>query len=117
MTLYDKDGQPVAYVEADGNIFSFSGEPVAYLDGDCVWAYSGKHLGWFNAGLVRDHSGDTAFFTENAVGGPPKPLKALKSLKGLKGLKPLKALKELKPLRAMNSIGWSEFSGEAFFHQ
>ncbi len=117
MTLYDKDGQPIAYAEDDGSIYLFSGEPVAYLDGDSVWSYSGKHLGWFDSGLVRDESGHTAFFTENASGGPMKPLKALKPLKGLKALKPLKGLKELKPLRALNSLGWSGLSGEAFFYQ
>ena len=117
MTLYDKDGHPVAYAEDDGSIYLFSGEPVAYLDSDSVWAYSGKHLGWFDKGLARDNDGNIAFFTENASGGPIKPIKQIKPIKGIKGIKPIKGIKEIKPIRSINSLGWSGLSGEAFFRQ
>lgn len=117
MTFYDKHGQPIAYAGDDGSIYLFSGEPVAYLDGDSVWSYSGKHLGWFNNGLIRDNSGETAFFSDKASGGPVKPIKRIKPIKGIKGIKPIKGIKEIKPIRAINSLGWSILSGDAFFYQ
>ncbi|MGI5868851.1 MAG: 4-fold beta flower protein [Kiritimatiellia bacterium] len=117
MTLYDKNGRPIAYADNDGSIYLFSGEPIAYLDSDSVWAYSGKHLGWFDGGLIRDNCGDTAFFTENASSGPIKPIKAIKPIKGVKKIRPIKGIKEIKPIRAINSLRWSGLSGESFFYQ
>lgn len=117
MTFYDSNGQPIAYAEGDGSIYLFSGEPIAYLDGDSVWSYSGKHLGWFDKGLVRDPDGNTALFTDNASGGPIKPIKAIKPIKGIKGIRPTKGIKEIKSIRPISRLGWSDLSGEAFFCQ
>ena len=115
LTFYDANGNPSAYTDDGEHIHLFSGEPVAYLSGDSVYSFSGKHLGRFEDGWVRDNGGASVFFTDNARGGVLKPLKALKPLKGLKQLRPLKGLKELKPLSPLKTLSWSQLSGRHFF--
>jgi hypothetical protein len=114
-TFYDSNGKPIAYTQDGVHIYLFSGEPVAYLAGTSVYSFSGKHLGRFENGWIRDNNGECVFFTKDARGGPLKPLKQLKPLKSLKQLKPLKGLKELKPLRPLKSLSWSRLSGKQFF--
>ena len=64
ITLFDANGAPVAYIAPDEEwaIYLWNGKPVAYLehDGDAfsIYGFNGKHLGWFDEGVVRDHQGD-----------------------------------------------------------
>jgi hypothetical protein len=115
LTFYDSNGQPIAYSDDGEHIFSFAGAAVGYLHGGSVWNYSGKHLGRFDKGWLRDNNGDAALFTDDAFGGPLKPLKQLKPLKDLKQLLPMTGLRELTPLKPLNSLEWSKLSGEHFF--
>ena len=60
--LFDGRGRRVAYIAEDLTIYLWSGKPAAYLEvGDegafDIYAFNGKHLGWFVGGVVRDHSG------------------------------------------------------------
>src|SRR4051794_4518208 len=64
VTLFDKNGAAVAYIAVDdeATIYLWQGRPVAYLkrDGDDVHIYNfeGKHLGWFDRGVIVDHDGN-----------------------------------------------------------
>jgi hypothetical protein len=65
VSLFDGKGRAAAYIVADNEftIYLWSGEPVASLVRDVgrdfhVYGFNGKHLGWFVAGIVRDHEGD-----------------------------------------------------------
>ena len=116
MVFYNRNGIPIAYDE-DG-IYLFSGRPVAYIYQDTVFNYSGKQLGWFSNGWIRDLSGRCVFFSDNATGfGPLKPLKRVIPKKALKMLKPLKGVRQVKHVRALDSMAWSPLSGEVFFSQ
>lgn len=107
ISLFDAKGRVVAYMSDDLTIYLWGGKPVAYLDRDSsagfhVYGFSGKHLGWFVRGIVRDHDGNGVCGIEGTGG-----LTELEPLKGLKELKPLKGLKELPPLRPLLSLQWS----------
>ncbi len=115
MTFYDSKGRPVAYSEDGENIYLFTGEPVAYIHGDLLYTYSGCQLGRFEKGWVRDLKGYCVFFTENAIGGPLKPLKQLRPLKYLKQLRPLKGIRRIPYMKPLDQYGWSKLSGENFF--
>ena len=54
ITLFDHRGNPVAYIAPDeGNtIYLWSGEPVAYLEGENIFRFNGKYLGWYERGIV-----------------------------------------------------------------
>ena len=115
LDFYDSKGNPIAYTDDGEHIYTFAGKPVGYLHEGSVYSFSGRHLGRFNNGIVRDNDGHAAFFSEGASGGPMKPLRKLKPLKGLKQLRPLKGLRELRPLKSLDSLSWSQLSGEQFF--
>lgn len=115
LDFYDSNGRPYAYSDDEATIYTYAGNPIAYLSGDSVYSLSGNHLGFFENGHIWDHSGAAVLFTDDASGGPLKPLKAIKPLKGLKSLLPLKGLKELKPLRAIKGLGWSSSPPEQIF--
>lgn len=76
ITLFDSDGKATAYIDASNKtmpIYLWSGEPVAYLYHsqyqNCfsVYGFNGKHLGWFQDGLLIDHQGYIAGFVKGAV--------------------------------------------------
>jgi len=115
ITFYNSQGHPTAYTEDEVHIYLFSGQPVAYIDDSSVYAYNGRHLGRFEDGWIRDNQGNCVFFTEDASGGPMKPMKSMRPMKGMKSMKPMKSMKQMKPMRPMNTSSWSELSREQFF--
>jgi hypothetical protein len=117
VTFYDHRGMPVAYASDGRSIYLFSGKPVGYLDGDSVYAYSGRHLGWFVDGWIRDHRGNCVYFTENARGGPVKPVKRVKPVRGVRQVRPVRGVRQVRPVRPVRSLSWSRFTGSAFFSQ
>lgn len=118
MTFYDSNGKPIAYLEEDGvHIFLYNGKPVAYLSEDAVYSFSGKHLGWFENGWIRDLRGRCVFFTNISTGsGPIKPIKQIKPVKGVKHIKPIKGVKQVRKVKAVKSLTWN-YSGVDFFNQ
>lgn len=117
LSLFDGKGRASAYITDDLTIYLWSGEPVAYLDRDRgrdfhVYGFNGKHLGWFVGGILRDHEGDAACATREAISNLQ-----LEPLKSLKSLKRLKSLKELAPLRPLFSLQWGELPCRFFLKQ
>ena len=58
-TLFDRSGRAQAYIAEDGegSIYTWDGHAVAYIDGENVFGWRGRHLGWFADGTVYDRSG------------------------------------------------------------
>jgi hypothetical protein len=109
VTLYNAAGQAAAYVADDATIYLWDGTPAAYLDLESdldtvsIYGYNGKHLGWFEKGVIYDADG-------KVVGGVKEvftTITELPPLKGPKGLKPPKGLKELKPSKPVFTKQWS----------
>lgn len=117
MTLdfYDRSGRPYAYSEDGETIYTFSGVPIAYIDDDSIYGFNGRHLGHFQSGAVYDQHGNTLIFTDEASGGPMKPMRQMKPMKSMKQMLPMKAMKQMKPMRPMFSLGWSQYSPEQVF--
>jgi hypothetical protein len=107
--LYGKSGRVHAWLDtSDGNILDLNGQHLAFVDGNSVYDWNGRHIGWWISGCVRDRTNAAAYFTRNAGSiGVLKPLKALKPLKPLKALAPLRPLKELRPLKPLKRMAWS----------
>jgi hypothetical protein len=96
VSLYASNGEPVAYiaVSEERTIYLWEGEPVAYLDlGSNVYGFNGRHLGWFERGVIWMHDGNAACAVREAltVGA------YLESGKYGKDAKPGKAGKERAP--------------------
>ena len=105
VSLYDITGEAVAYIDTDNdmNIYLWRGEPVAYLDGQSIYGFNGKHLGWLKKGILRDNNGYAVGFMEGAT----NKLTKLEGLKGLQRLEPLKSLQSLEPLEPLEKSQWA----------
>jgi hypothetical protein len=105
ISLFDSRGEATAYISTDHEltIYKWEGKPMAYLSGEHIYGYNGKHLGWFDNGIVWDHKGRGVGFVKGAVSMSTN----LESLKGLKELRSLKSLKELAPLKPLKTQSWA----------
>src|SRR6266704_371891 len=83
--LFDGRRQAVAYIasDADLTIYLWSGKPVAYLEGEDIYGFNGKHLGWFLHGVVYDPDGHIVAAVPEAFKSPvaPPPFKAFKQFR------------------------------------
>ena len=115
IVFYNIIGIATAYCEDGEHIYSYDGRALAYLHNNSVYDYDGRHLGRFSNGWVRDNNGQCAFFTNDAVGGPAKPLRAVRPTKSMKSMKPAKSAKSIRPIKPTDSKSWSSMSDINFF--
>ncbi len=113
--FFDFRGNPAAYCDDGVHIYYFSGTPAGYIEGDSVFDYEGRHLGWYENGWVVGDEGKSVYFTEAAQGGLPRPLKRMPPLKNMKFAVRMKKMRMMKPLKPMRSAAWAEMSGRDFF--
>ncbi len=115
-TFYDYDGQAVSFLDDDGrSIYLHDGTPVAWLSDEGIYTYSGIHLGWFEHGWVFNGKGDRLLFTDDASGGPPRPLRQARPLRGPRHLRPIRSAREPRPSRPMLSLCWADKSDESLW--
>ena len=112
ITLFDTNGSPIAYIlhDEDNTIYLWEGEPVAYLDGDDIFGFNGKHLGWFEKGIMWDHDGFKVGFIKETL----KAYAQYEPYKAYKQYKPYKAYKEYKPYKPYKSVSVSTTPLSAF---
>ncbi len=103
ITLFNKNGEPIAYIDADDEgltIYLWNGTAVAYLEtnknvGFDIYGYNGRHLGWYENGIVIDHDGYAVGFIEGATSVFTK----LEPVKPYKKFKPFRDFKEFAPFK------------------
>lgn len=115
MVFYDKYGNPCCYSDDYVHIYSYDGKPLGYILNNKVWNYNGRYLGQFLNNWVLDKEGYYVFFTENATGGPIKPVRKLAPIKSIKSLRPLKSIRDIPPIPPIPNLGWSRFDVHGFF--
>lgn len=76
-TLFNQSGTAIAYFDDNFDIYSIDGKPLGYLIDAKVCTYTGKHIGWYIDGWIRDNKGYCVFFDQTSTGGPSKPTKLL----------------------------------------
>lgn len=105
ITLFDSSGTAIAFMDTQEQmaIYSWRGQAVAYLEGNSVWGFNGKHLGWFSKGIIRDHNGYAVGCVRGAIAISYRP----EPPKGLRGVRPSRSLQELKPLKPLTNNTWS----------
>ena len=115
--LFDRQGSPMAYSDDKQNIYFYSGRAAGYIEDGAIYAFSGKYLGSFDKGWVRDNDGHCVFFTQSAVvvGGPPKPVMRARPAKNDKKPSPARGLKKERPYAPAPRRTWSQLSGPHFF--
>ena len=83
-TLFDRDGNAVAYIADDyrGTIYLWEGNVVAYVYEDRhIYGFNGRHLGWFIDDIIFNYHGERIGFTSRSC---PVPV-AKESVKPRKG--------------------------------
>jgi len=113
VALYDSRRQAVAYLDPNDNrtVYLWSGEPVAYLVDESIYGFNGKHLGWYENGVIVDHDGNVVVSPAIAFRKPVQPAPA----RGLKGVAPSKETKERTPVKPALASSWSDLSVRDFF--
>lgn len=113
-TLYDPDGNAIAYIDYndENTIYIWEGSPVAYLDEENrIYGFNGKHLGWFEDGIVWNLTGDRIGFNKQTV-----PVFAkFEPFKAFKKFKPFKSYKEYAKYKPYKKITRSNISLSQFF--
>jgi hypothetical protein len=114
--FYNEKGSAVAYLDDNKVIYLFSGQPVGYLHEGSIYSFSGRHLGRFANGWLRDNEGRCALFTGDARGfGPTKPTMRTAPTKHTKKTVPIPVVPEIAPLRPTDKLAWSPHSSIEFF--
>jgi hypothetical protein len=116
IALYNKDGKAIAYIDTkdkDLTIYLYSGEPVAFLSETDIYGFNGKHLGWYEKGIVRDHKGDRIGNTKKAATGNIQ----YEPYKSYKRQKPYIPHKSYPPYKPYFSSSWADGSFEEFLQQ
>jgi len=116
LALFNKDGKAIGYIDTkdkDRTIYLYSGEPVAIISEADVYGFNGKHLGWFEKGIVRDHDGRRIGNTKKAATGYTQ----YEPYKSYKRQKPYIGYKSYPPYKPYFSNSWSDNSFEEFLLQ
>src|SRR5437868_11485757 len=61
--LHDRTGQVYAWLDIKTeHILDLGGRPIAFIVGDSVYDWSGRHIGWWQDGHMRDNGGAVVVF-------------------------------------------------------
>ena len=114
--LYNQEGRAVAYIaDNEVSVYLYDGGPAGWIHQGCVYAYSGRFLGWMMYGWLCDPEGYPAFFTDRSQGGPRRPPRQARPARGPREFRPQRALRWGRPSRPGMKTGWSRLSDESFF--
>ena len=64
--LYDKNGEPVAYIadDAEQSIYMWDGHAVCYIYEAKIYGWKGQHIGWYVDEIIYDLNGERVGFTK-----------------------------------------------------
>ncbi len=68
-----------------------------------VYGFNGKHLSWFDKGLIRDSEGDAACGVKSVIRLPQ-----IEPIKSIKEIKPIKSIREIPPIKPISSMTWGD---------
>jgi hypothetical protein len=102
ITLYEPDGTPTVYIADDDErtFYTWDGHPCAYLHEDHIYGYNGRHLRWFEDGIVWDHDGNRVGYIKDTL----KSFASFKPFKAFKNFKSFKSFKEFAPFKPFKSL-------------
>jgi len=114
LIIFSRNGIAKVFV-SEGVFYDYGGRPLAFLDNKNIVSYSGKHLGWFHDGYIRDERGDAVGFTEGARGGPITPIPAIPPIPPIPAIPPIPPISPIPPIPPIFSLSWSSRTLEEFF--
>jgi len=114
-TFYNVDGTAIAYIFDDEYVYLYDGAPVAFLNDGDIYAFTGRYLGWIQDGWVFGLDGRRVFFTEEATGGPVRPVRKVRPVRGVRKVRPVRGVRQIRPIKPTRTLNWSPRSDRSFF--
>ena len=108
-TLFDSDGNAVAYISTDSRntIYLWNGTPVAYIHAQNnnfhIYGFNGQHLGWFANGFIRDNNGHIV----GAIKDVHPRVTRVEPVKSVKHVTPVASVRVVPPVKSVFSTNWS----------
>lgn len=115
--IYNRYGEPVLRLLDNGRLVGFDGLSVGFLEGVNLYNYRGKHVGWFENGIMRDHDSECVGFGENVmdVPRPLLPFKQFKPFPAFVQFEEFRPFRQMAPFRTVKKYGWSELDPLTLF--
>ncbi len=116
--IYNRYGTPVLRLMDNGRILNFNGKNVGFQDDfGNLFSYKGKHVGWLENGIMRDHNGACVGFGQNPtdVPRPFLPFKQFKPFPGFPQFEPFRPFKQFSPFKPFKQFAWSDTEPENLF--
>lgn len=104
VTIFNSNGDAAYYIDYDANvIYTFNGNPVSYLNqsingGYNVYSFNGDHMGWYERGILWDHSGKIEGFVKGAI---TNVMPKMEPMKEMKKMVPMKMMAKMEPMKPM----------------
>jgi len=112
--LFDRNGRPRIILDAE-KIRSRQGKVIAWISRNSVYSLQGRHLGWFEGGVVSDSGNCPIAFSRNRTAGLPSApgMSGTPGMPGFSGVpgRPGLAGTPGRPGRG----GWSRLDVEEYF--
>lgn len=107
--IYDAKGKVYGWVDRQtGRIINLRGKHVAFVDGDSVFSWNGKHIGWWQNDHIRNQSGQVAVFLRGASGlGPAIPALAATPARPAIAAVPARPALSARPARSARKTSWA----------
>lgn len=116
-TIYNRYGEPILRLFDNGRFVTFDGASVGFLHGDNLYNYRGRHVGWYEGGLMRDHHGAVVGFGENPTDTPRPflPFKQFKPFPGFPEFEPHRPMRQFVPFKPFKQLNWSDVEPDGLF--
>jgi len=115
--IYNRYGYPELRLFSNGRLVTFSGKSAGFLENQDAYNYAGRHLGWYENGVLRDHWGDVVGFGEHPTDYPLPilPIKAIKPIPGIVEIERIRPITQIPPIKPIKSFYWSTFTPISLF--
>jgi hypothetical protein len=118
MYFYDSTGAPCCFSPDSSTLYLWNGQPAAYVQNNVVFAFGGRHLGWYSAGWLFDRQNRPALFTLDASGGPTRPtIKQSGPKAAMPKQAPMPGQQQMPAMRGAPSRTWSPVANASYFSQ
>jgi len=114
--IFDKNGNPILILHKNGRLVNFGGNSVGFWDGDSVFDYNGRHRGWLEKGIMRDHDGFcVGFFNGANDTSPILPIPKIPPIPAIAEIEPIRPIQDIKPIKPIKQMDWSVFDIVSLF--
>lgn len=116
--IYNRFGRPELQIIDDGRLVDFHGTSAGFIDGNSVYNYRGRHIGWFENGIFRDPSGNVVGFTPDVTDYPRPilPLTSIPPIPAIPSIEPIRPIESIPPIPPIKSFGWSTYTPIELFN-